>query len=299
MSRLSKLSSMGRIQGPIRPPAPPPELNLSTMTLEGSRSLPGHLQIAFSPTGSHMYQVHDTPSLGIRTWAMSAPFDVLGGLGLNETYTLPGILGTQTPDGSTLYFRDTGQQFYVFDQGTFNNAVFQYNLSTPWPNPLSSAQLSAQLSLNKQSERSAKFRPSGGAFYVFAQNGGNTVIRRWTLTTPWVLSSAASPTDRSLATDWPSSPFNQFHNFTFNQSGTRLYIYHGQKYISEYTLSTAWDTTTMTYTGQQRDLEALAGLNNNAGGQGCLLLDQELGKLWVGGSSTTDSVNKIYQFILN
>ena len=267
------------------------QLNVNTMTFDGGTTTLGAGAIAIDPTGTSVYQT-STTTQGIRNFTLTSPGNFLGGITQNADYTL-GVWYSGI-DGRTMGFKPNGLLLYVGGSFGANGVISTFSLPVAWPVAVTSAIPTQELSLNSLNEKAFSFKPDGTILYYIADNySAQTVLRRYVFSTPWFYTNDASSSDYNLTADWPSAPFNQFHNYVFNRSGTKLYLLHGQQYISEYSLSTAWDTTTMTYTGVQQNLGALCGMTSFNTGN--MILDQTRGKLWLQGRGS-DLVEKLYQF---
>ena len=91
-----------------------------------------------------------------------------------------------------------------------------------------------------------RFKPDGTKLYIFAFSVDT--VYEYDLSTAWDITSATD-TGNSLTTDaqGEASP----SGFVFKPDGTEMYtIGTGIDRVQQYTLSTAWDISTATYTGQ-------------------------------------------------
>jgi hypothetical protein len=273
-----------------------PQLNVSTMTFEGSTTTLGAGAIAMDPTGTKVYQVR-TSSLGIRSFTLTSPGNFLGGITQNADYSLPANgFPPSSIDGRTMGFKPDGLLLYQAANPTLRS-ITTWTVPQAWPAPVISATVTQELNFgqNPYPKGAFWFKPDGRTLYALGTSfdGTSQLLIGYAFTTPWVFSSNTGETTYNLSADWPNAPFNQFHSYVFNTAGTKLYLLHGQQYISEYSLSTAWNLTTMSYTGVQQNLGPLCGMTSFSTGN--MVLDQSRGKLWLQGRGS-DLVEKLYQF---
>jgi len=85
--------------------------------------------IWFKPDGSEMYILGNTNK---RVWQyhLNTPWDINTASFIVNSNTANGLLQTQDSTVTGLTFKPDGTQMYV--NGSSNNAVYQYTLSTPW-----------------------------------------------------------------------------------------------------------------------------------------------------------------------
>lgn len=88
---------------------------------------------------------------------------------------------------------------------------------------------------------SAKAKPDGTKIYIYGTGTGT--IQQFSLSTPWDLNTA------TLETSSPSlDPQDSFGTaIFFKPDGTKVYFATQNKTIHQYTLSTPWDISTLTY----------------------------------------------------
>lgn len=130
------------------------------------------------------------------------------------------------PDGTKLYMA-----------GRDEDAVFEYDLSTPWD--VTSATLKQRLDPGWDFNPSdIYFRDDGKKLYII---DGDDDVQEWDLGTAWDTSTGSIVQQVDLNSE-DSIPLGLF----FKSDGTKMYMggrYSGSVY--EYTLSTAWDISTL------------------------------------------------------
>jgi len=149
---------------------------------------------------------------------------------------------TSSETGSPLdfVFGDGGSKMYLCGNET---NVFQYNLSTPYD--LSTASFSG----NSLSGSFVSLDIGDGGSTLVVSDSGNSQFAEYDLSTAWDITSASQ-----VNTFVPSEfgNFNEPPGIEMSEDGTVMFIGEGtvnQSTVYKYSLSTAWDTTTYSYTG--------------------------------------------------
>ena len=142
-----------------------------------------------------------------------------------------------TPTG--LFFKPDGAKMYII--GTDGNDVNEYNLSTAWD--VSTASYSQNFSVATQDTlpNNLFFKSDGTKLYVLGHFGDN--VYEYNLSTAWDISTASYSQNFSVATQ-DSIPEGLF----FSADGTKMFIVgRSTDSVYEYSLSTAWDVSTASY----------------------------------------------------
>jgi hypothetical protein len=150
-------------------------------------------------------------------------------------------VSSQDTNPTGLFFKGDGTKMFV--SGNAGNDINEYDLSTAWD--ISTASYSQSFSVASQSgiPEDIFFKDDGLKMYV-ADDGNNTIYQ-YTLTTAWDLSTA-SYASKSFSIGTQQSSIRGLH---FKTDGTRMYITGSSgDDIDEYTLSTAWDVSTASFT---------------------------------------------------
>lgn len=127
-------------------------------------------------------------------------------------------------------------------EGFTNDAITQYNLSTPWDLTTMSAVIGATISLNSfpsftdSAPYGAIFSPDGLNLYV-AGNSSNRVYR-FVLSIAWVVST-------SIANSSYNTGLTGLTDIAFSTDGTKMFLINGS-IVRRFTLNSAWDITTAT-----------------------------------------------------
>ena len=179
-----------------------------------------------------------------------------------------------------LFFKPDGTKMFITNLDAVG--VEEFDLSTAWD--ITSATYSSNkfsVSSQDSSPRGLWFKPEGDKMYV----GGitNDRIYEYDLSTAWDVTSATFNDYISIASKHTNSK-----GFAFNNDGTKMYtLGASSNYMNEWTLSTAWDVTTATYS-QQFDTSSQAAADNN------LTWNNDGTKLFIAESSN----DRIHQYSL-
>ncbi len=208
--------------------------------------------ITFKPDGTKLY-VSDQSGYtnGIRQYNLSVAWDISTAV----------HYGTGNPQSTANHIRlsDDGTQVYYLQQS--NDYLYSDILSTPWDittisynvNTSKAKLLSISISgLTENSPQGFDFADNGSKLYMVGQS--NHYIYEWSLSTAWDISTASIS-----ATDWHSiSNEDQFpEELVVSTDGTKILVAGNQNdKVYEYTMSTAFDITTATYTNRFMSISA-------------------------------------------
>lgn len=183
-----------------------------------------------------------------------------------------GVSFDETNDSSlnAVEFNSDGTKVYTL--GTGSNTVRQYPLSTAYDLSTAGA-LEASFAIGLSSCYGIRFNPAGTKMYVIA--GANS-LRQYTLSTAFDVSTA---TYDSVAYDFTSEVSSTIA-FDFSNSGNTLYAFaYTDDTVRQYTLSTAYDVSTMSYASKS---VSTGGVVNFPGG---IFVTPDGTKMFVTGSS--------------
>jgi len=161
-----------------------------------------------------------------------------------------------TPTG--VYFKPDGTKLYVVGYG--GDEINQYSMSTSWD--ISTATYDNKLK-SVSSEGTVpfdvNFSTDGTKMYVL--QGGDDKIYQYTLSTAWDVSTATYDTVNKSVNSQDSAP----EGFTFKPDGTKMYMVGQiQDDVFQYSLSTAWDLSTLTYDSKALNCSSQSSTTTNA-----------------------------------
>ena len=203
--------------------------------------------INFKPDGTIMYVTERNGTTdnnigraaNIIQFSLSTPFDISTAKEVSNTRVeeevgtnlnfLPHAIEFK-PDGTRL--------FLIANTGTL---VYQFDLSTAWDT--STISFNAKYNVTGENQlRTLTFKPDGLRMYVSGTQ--HDKLKEYILTNPWDITTSnvtAGKTSASLV-----SADDNMRNVQFNSSGTELYVGGNENNnMNKYTLSTAWDISTI------------------------------------------------------
>ena len=180
-------------------------------------------------------------------------------------------------------FNSDGTKMYVVGLNTAT--VYQYNLSIPWV--IASATYSGNLkdvSTQDGSPNSVHFSSDGTKMYIIGW--GSPTVFQYTLSSAWDVSSATY-SGKSKDVSGQDSFMN---SMTLSLDGTKMYtLGNTGNIVFQYTLSTAWDVSSATYSGKSKDV---SGQDGSAYG---IFFSSDGTKMYVAGSNN----DRIFQYTLS
>jgi DNA-binding beta-propeller fold protein YncE len=187
--------------------------------------------LSFKPDGTKLY-VLGIVADDVFEYDLSTAWDIS-----TATYTASVSVGGASYG---MYFRPDGEKFYIMDIG---GIVYQWSLSSPW-DVTTATYDSVSFSVVGQdtSPRDLAFKDDGTKMFIVGAY--NDKIYQYSLSSAWDISTASyDVVDLSIVSQ-DLSPLG----IVFNPSGTKFWIYgFTNQSIFEYSLSSAWDLSTASY----------------------------------------------------
>lgn len=169
---------------------------------------------------------------------------------------------------------DDGNKFYIVEAS--NDRVKMYDLSTPYDITTAGSATNLSVGGDETEPRGVAFNNDGTKMYL---SGWTEQIHEYVLSTAWDISTAGAATSNALGANTTT-----LFNVTFNTDGTKMFVSDGgSDDIDEYALSTAFDTSTATFTDNSVGPGTLAQTGahtNNADGTIFLVLDEVEDVIW-------------------
>ena len=219
--------------------------------------------INFKPDGTIMYITNRKDASGaegqkgqVTQYSLSTPFDISTATKTSQTDLLGSDVSSVLKYPHAIEFKPDGTKMFV-TAGDAVASVYQYNLTTPWDS--SSAEFEARHHEGRTDVkhlRTLAFKPDGTRMFVGGKDDPSTTgkIKQFTLTNPWDLSSGVS--DAGLSDDLSGAEPN-LRNAQFDPNGSILYIGgNDNDNIHKFTLSTAWDVTSISSSFTTFDLNS-------------------------------------------
>jgi len=209
----------------------------------------------FKPDGTKLYVVAAIDDL-LTEYDLSTAWDITT-VSFVQSYNIG--LREATPNDVSL--SSDGTKMYI--TGHTGDDVNEYDLSTAWDISTAVYGRVKGVSTWVAYPSGMFFKPDGTEMYLMDYT--NDDVTQFTLSTPWLVTSATfvSQTDISNQETRP-------YGVAFSTDGTKMFI-TGIDFdsVHQYTLSTAWDITTTTYTssiGVSLDMESPRGVAFNDDG---------------------------------
>jgi len=158
---------------------------------------------------------------------------------VESTFSIGELGGMQlTPDGTRLIWSDSSLS--KWNQGT---------LSTPYDITTYGNQTQID---NSADDEMFRINPAGTVMLVFDASVYPSVVKHFDLSTPWDITTAVQDVTKETEVDGGVT------GFSVSDNGLHLYIMEGF-HMFYYTMSSAWDITTITYEGHTSYYSLLDG----------------------------------------
>ena len=182
---------------------------------------------------------------------------------------------------SDVFFRPDGKKYYAID--SIGDTVYQFSLDTAWD--LSTASYDNNFKSLKGETDGAWalfFKPDGSKMYV--TDTINERVYQYTLTTPWVVSTASYDNVFKSVFANPTSIF-----IKEDENGCKMYVLSElYEKVYQYTLTTPWDLSTLSYDNVSFDVN---GRDNELYG---LFFKSDGTKMYISGNQ----YESVYQYTL-
>lgn len=231
--------------------------------------------VGFNSDGTLVFMLKaDTSGDRLYAFALSTAYDLST---IAATSSADVLLddGTDNAVGPGIYFKPDGTAFYTV--GAQYDNVYEWTMTTAFD--LSTASYSGtsfDISALAPTPRAVYFKDDGTRMYVIGR--GFDKVNAWTLSTAWDIDSATFDNQSINVASQDNDP----QGLAFNADGTKMFFSGAQNNsIYSYTLSTAWNVSSATYSAQF-DTEAtitgyLIGLVFDANGQKFYAADRNTG----------------------
>ena len=200
----------------------------------------------------------------------------------NNTTVTPASLDTGSPysmsEGAvrSLAFNHDGTKMFVLHHNSGSPQISVHALTTAFDiNTATQSSTSDVYSHNIGNPRGLRFNNDGTKLYISNGTGSNKKIYEFALSTAYDVSSLPTPTS-TVISGQDGGP----RGFTFNNDGTKMFLLGDNNDAAyEYSLSTAFDTTTISYTSRSLDFSAKEatprGISFNATGKKLFITGQQ------------------------
>lgn len=211
--------------------------------------------VTFKPDGTKMYLIGSGGD-EVNEYSLSSPWEVT-----SATFVQNFSVSSQEVTPRHVFFRADGLKMYV--TGTSGDDVNEYNLTTAWD--ISTASYSQLFSVSSQdtAPRTVWFKPDGLKMYILG--GATDTIYQYTLSTAWDVTTASYDSVSFSTSSQATTPEGMY----ITSDGTKIYLINQSSTdtVFEYEFSTAWDVSTLSYTGVSfSDIPQVGSTNNTTQG---------------------------------
>lgn len=148
-------------------------------------------------------------------------------------------VSTQTGAPYQIVFKDDGTKFYIIELAGDN--VLEYALSTAWD--ITTASFTASLDISAQETLPTSLFVGDGGSKVYISGLNQKNISQYNLSTAWDITSATFNQNADISTQ-DNLPAGLY----FKSDGTKCFLLGDSgNDVNEYTLSTAWDISTLSF----------------------------------------------------
>ena len=234
-------------------------------TKDVSSDTPGIRGINFKPDGTRMYitnrESDPDKKAYLIEYSLTTPFDIstatisfTGGMpkGTALTCAAEGVGQMNYPH--SIEFNPDGTRMFVTTNegiGSFSFGVWQFKLTTPWDTTTLVCEKIYEIAIGSEDQlRTLAFKPDGTRMFIGGMK--NHKLRQYDLANPFDLRSGVTPGGIS---DSLESADSNMRNIQFNPDGTQLFFAGNENTrMNKYSLSTAYDITTLSSTFTTFDL---------------------------------------------
>lgn len=212
--------------------------------------------IYFKDDGLTLYMMGRTNSY-VNQYTLTSPYN-FGTM----TYTRQFSVASQTTSATEVFFSNDGTKMYVM--GSSAKTIYQYTLSTAW-NISTATYTTSYLAAAIDDTGYTAIQISSDGLYIYVVSASSDNIYRFTLATPFDLSSIISTSKQTLYFGArTSNPLT----LTINNTGKELFLVSTSSPVAvlRYTMSTPWDLSTATYV-EQRTLASPRAFNISSDGK--------------------------------
>ena len=211
--------------------------------------------VTFKPDGTKMYLVGDAGNT-VDEYSLSTPWEIT-----SATFTQSKSVSTEDGSPRHVFFRADGLKMYMIGQAS--DRVHEYDLSTAWDISTASILQNFLVSSQDTIPKAVFFKPDGLKMYIL---GGNPdAVYQYSLSTAWDVSTASYDSVSFSVT----SQSTAMECMYITSDGTKMYVINstGTDEVFEYEFSTAWDVSSLSYTGVSfSDIPRVGSTNNTTFG---------------------------------
>ena len=183
---------------------------------------------------------------------------------------------TQEQNPAKVWIKDDGLKMYV--TGISSDSIQEYSLSTAWDITTASSTASTSVFSQETSPQGFFFKPDGTKMYLCGTASDS--VHEYDLSTAWDSTTLSLVRSQSV-----SAQDTQPQDIWFNTDGTKMFVLgRADSDVNEYSLSTAWNISTISYTRN-------FSVNGQATGARGIFMNPDGNKMYICGG-TVDEVHE-------
>jgi DNA-binding beta-propeller fold protein YncE len=216
-------------------PASVYQYNIGGFSTAGEDILPR--SVTFKPDGTKMF-ITGSSSDKVHEYSLATAWDTSTASSSASSFSL-------AADPYAIFFKPDGTAFFFLRTGvSINDYVYKYDLSTPWDVSTATYNSFRSVTDGDQLPTDIFFNPDGTKMFLLGDLGND--VTEYSLSTAWDISTLSLTQNASVASQ-DTSP----QGFWFKPDGTKMFLAaNAIDAIYEYDLSTAWDISTLSYSGK-------------------------------------------------
>jgi len=200
----------------------------------------------FKPDGTKMY-VTGSGGDNVKEYGLSTAWDTTTA-SLDYAFDI----SSEEATSAALVFKPDGTKFYI--AGGTSDTVYEYDMSTAWDVSTASYNQGFSVATQETLPRGIRFKPDGTKMFITGSDGDE--VNEYALSTAWDVSTASYSQNFSVSAQ-ETFPQDLF----FSDDGETMWILGSTgDDINQYTLSTAWDISTASYSQTSASLSTYESL---------------------------------------
>ena len=189
--------------------------------------------IAFNNNGTKMFVSESDGTNDVSEYSLTTGFDVS-----TANFVDSFDISSQEATAESVRFNNDGTKMFIL--GRHGDDVNEYTLTTGFDVSTANFVDSFDVSPEEEDGMGLAFNTDGTKMFVTGFDGDD--INEYTLTTGFDVSTA-----KFKYTFEPTAALSNPREMTFNNNGTKMFIYDSDRYVKEYTLTVGFDVSTASF----------------------------------------------------
>ena len=189
--------------------------------------------IAFNNNGTKMFVSESDGTNDISEYSLTTGFDVS-----TASFVHSFDISSEETTAESVRFNNDGTKMFIL--GRNGDDVYEYTLTTGFDVSTANFVDSFDVSPEEEDGMGLAFNTDGTKMFVTGFDGDD--INEYTLTTGFDVSTA-----KFKYTFEPTTALSNPREMTFNNNGTKMFIYDSDRYVKEYTLTVGFDVSTASF----------------------------------------------------